>query len=303
MKLFFAIIFSFYLLFQGRALYAAACCSAGGSATPIMTEQTSIVARMSFSHSSVVAERYESDKTLFWDDDRKQRTKTLTPSLSYRVSEHWQSSLSFDFISKDYDFSGGGSEKNNRLGDTRFMLAYEALYPSPPFVLKPHVFLSVEQVFPTGRGLDQSQSSGLTDVSGQGQGGTSLGVHLFKKMYRTRWSLESRYTYFYPRTLSSTRLGGRSEGSLSLGLQSLNLTNFFDLGSTFSAFLKEGRKRDNSPSSKSERYYELSFYGIIALSSVHSLVLSYADQTIFGPAYNTTLSRSFSLSYSFSVDR
>lgn len=303
MKLSFALFFSFSLLFQGGRLYAAACCSAGGSATPIMTEQTSLVARMSLSHSSVVAERYESDKTLFWDDDRKQRTKTVTPSLSYRVSEHWQASLSFDYIAKKYHFSGGGSENHSRPGDSRVMFAYEALYPSPPFVLTPQVFFSVEQTFPTGRGLEQSQSPGLTDVSGQGQGGTSLGAHFFKKMYQTRWSFESRYTYFYPRTLSTNNLGKRSEGSFSLGLQSLNFTSHFDLGTTLSLFLKEGRKSDFSQNPKSERYYELSFYGIIALASAHSLVLSYADQTILGPVYNTSLSRSLSLSYSFSVDR
>lgn len=300
MKLFFVLIFN--LLFLNSA-YSAACCSVGGTSTPIMTEQTQLEMRVGTSRSKVVAERFESDQVLFWDTERDQVTTMLNTSINYRLGEDWQIATSLDYIYRNYEFNDGKNETSGRLGDARILVAYELIYPSPAFSWRPQAFVSLEQTLFRGRGLEESQLDGLADISGSDQYSTALGLHLFKRGYRTMWSFESRYTHFHPKRFESVNLKSRAEYNLSLGLQSIGLSEYFELGTSWSVFFIDGRRRDQGINSPSERYYEVSLYSVLNLSPNTGLILSYADQTLLGPVKNTTLSRRLGLSFNYSLQR
>lgn len=300
MKSFFVILFS---VLYWSDLFAAACCSAGGTASPIIMEQNLLELRLSTSRSFVVAERFETKRTLFWDTERSQVTTTLTPSIGYRLSDDWQVGLAMDWIAKSYTFEGGSSEREQRIGDTRLMVAYELLYPGPPFTLRPQAFVSLEHSLLTGRGLEKSRLNGLTDVSGSDQASATLGLHLFKKLNYIRWSLEARNAYFHVRTIEESRLRQRFEHTVSLSAMSLRLSDKLNIGSSLTGIFRQGRRPVDQPNQPSEQLFEASIFGVLMLSDRTNINLSYVDQTLLGPVKNTTLSRRFGLSYSMAIER
>lgn len=296
-KLFTLFISSIY---SGIAV-SAACCGGGSSGSFIITDNSRYELRLTTGHSTVVAEKFESDKVLLWDTQRKQRSTTITPSIGLSLSERWQAGLSFDILSKDYRFEQGNKEKSSRLGDTRILVAYELIPPSPSFTKTPQVILSIEQSLLTGRGLIDSQKSGLSDVSGEEQSQLKIGVHLFKQLRILRLTSTANFSRLFDRNVGESRLEERHQLDLGFGVAYTPRSNW-SLGSNIGAHFKQGRhikKNRSALLAPSERYFEIAPYFSYALSPRFQTVITYLDQTLIGPVAYTTLSRSISLSLIF----
>ncbi len=281
----------------------AACCAAGSSSRNLMTEFNRWEFRLSHRFSTVVAEQFGQGPVLFWDDERQLQEHLLTPSVSFFIAPDWQGGVSWDLVSRQAAFVGGGSESSGLApGDLNLFLAYEWLYPSPPQVWQPQVFLSYTQGLPTGRGLYQSQSPGVTDVTGGEQWTSRLGVHLFKSLYRFRYSLESHWGWSWPQSAGELQLLSRQELALTLGL--LRLTageRSWSYGVSWTALFKEGRglgEGREPQRAPAELVYELSPYILWTPEGDWTVTMSYGDQSIFGPVRNSQLSRRVSLAIS-----
>jgi hypothetical protein len=310
MSLSLLLLFKLTLILAGsifsQAGNSAACCSGGGVASPIMTEQSLFELRLGVSRSSVVAEQFETDKPIFWDTQRRQYTTIFTPSLSRKLWGDWQLGMSVDLTAKDYLFDGGGQEKSTRLGDSRLLIAYELIYPSAPFVLRPQAFISLEHVFLTGRGLLQSQKAGLSDVSGLDQPMTSAGLHLYKRLSPLRYSFDTRLSYVYRKSIGETQLLDRFELQTGIGVLWSRIFSSMSGGLSLSLTAKQGRKRQQrqrETTAPSEQYFEISPYIIFHLDDRAAVSLTYADQTIFGPVKNTTLSRRIAMLYTYTFEQ
>lgn len=267
----------------------AACCLGGGGSSPLMTDLNQAELRISGSYSSVVAQSFGDEPLLFWDGQRSQTTWLWTPSLGYRFAEDWQVGGSFDHVAQSYVFEGGGQESSSRLGDTRLMLAYEWLHPSPSFKPWPQLFLSLEVLLPTGGGLEV----------GEGQGASRLGLHAFKRFGALRLSGDIRHSFFYPRSVGEIRLLTREQWNWSLGLLRSQAWSDWGYGLLLASTQRQGL-RSESPlaglrQGSDELFYEVTVYVIRSLGEQWTLNLSYSDQTILGPIKNTNLSRSLGL--------
>lgn len=287
-------------------VFAAACCAGGGTASPLITEQNKIELRLNVSHSSVVAEKFDTEKPLFWDTERSQLTTTVSPSIGYAIAQDWQVGGSFDYVMKDYTFEQGESESSGRLGDVQLLVAYELIHPSPPHQWSPQLFISYEHLFPTGRGLEESGKPGLSDVSGSDQTLSSIGVHLFKRLYRVRLSSEIRYSRAHPAHVEDVKLLARQQVQASVGAFRLQPRSSWSYGLNVAAHYQEGRHRETSlgkNKAPTESFYEVIPYFVWSPRERMSLTLSYADQTIFGPVQNTTLSRRVALLLSHEITK
>lgn len=278
----------------------AACCNGGASSTLLITENHRFQVRLSTSYSEVVAEKFESDKVLFWDTDRKQVTQTQRLAFNHIFAERWQWGTSFDLVSKNYRFDNKSDERTDfSLGDSRLLLAYELLTPTPTFDLTPQLFLSVQHTFITGRGLIDSRKAGLTDVSGSEQEQTQVGLHANKQMSGKRFSLELILGRKHERKVGDKELLAIYDSQWRCALTLTSRKSSWSGGVSVGGLYSQGRQVEmlgQELKASDSGVYEVVPYLNYAVDDTMLITLSYLDQTILGPTYNTTLSRALSLS-------
>ena len=279
-------------------VFAASCCAGGSGSSQIITAQNKSEFRFSLSHSQVVAEKFQSQRPLFWDTDRQQLTTTLAPSVGFKVSENWQLGLRAEILTKRYQFEQEGSQSQTLLGDSFFLLAWEALPMSPSYSWLPQVFLSLETTLPTGRGLYESQNPYLVDVSGVGRWEQKLGATFLKIRPGYRLNASFVFANSFKESQKNIVQNKRSSYFIEMGVSSHHPRKTVSLGVNIRRVFKNSflLTRENSQQLiPKELYYDFSPFISWIFTKKDLLTLTYTDQTLLGPVYNTNLSRSLSL--------
>jgi hypothetical protein len=205
---------------------------------------------------------------------------------------------------------GARAEDSVQIGDVAAVLGYEILPEWEYSLWKPRVFSFLQASLPTGRSIHETQSLFASDVSGLGQFQMSLGSIAMKRWSKWDLNLLARGGAVFGRSFASAQnsqviLGDSFVGTGSIG-GGFSPTERFRIGGALSMDYQSPVEilDSNSYSVTSERLvWNANVSLMLLIGSDDSLVIGFQDQTWFGPAYNTSLSRSGYLSFVHRVER
>lgn len=280
----------FILLSFAVSSASAAPCCAGASAVPsLITGDEAHLFGISMSNASVVADVPGAGKGLpvFRDELSTSETRrNFTLNAATLISDRFQVGASLPLIQNQISNSSK-NESRAQLGDLSMSFGFEALPEWEYSKWKPRVYTFVQWVAPTGRSIAETQNSLAADVSGLGFHQFHLGAVAIK-----RWNDWDANLV--------TKLGTElSHGSLLFSGGAGAGFSFFEIwraGMSLEAQYQSPQKiADVFTSQKLVWNTGATLTALVGADS--SLIVGYTDQTLFGPAINTTLARSFSLAY------
>lgn len=200
-------------------------------------------------------------------------------------------------------FRSGTDSAATDIGDVRLNFAYESMPEWTYSAWKPKGYTFLQLVLPTGRSIHESALPGAADATGRGYFTAAVGS-LFVKRW-SRWDAFAIPEVHYSFARQFTPPGGAEPyqvipgwgGSLALGLgwNADAIRAGFRIQPVY-----EQPRSILATSSSSRTSYQLTWDTGLDLSYLlnesWTVSCAYSDQTILGPAVNTTLSRTFSLS-------
>lgn len=285
----------FFLLFIHDA-YGAACCSSGASTVNIMTGDEQSQISTNFQYETVVGEAPAEGLPIFRNEEHVENSQKISLNGSYLTSDRTQASVSIPVV-RNYVNRFGSKDVSAGLGDVQISGAFETIpeWTYNPF--KPHVYNYLQATFPTGKSVYQDPEV----TRGKGFYTLSTGALFLKTWNGIDSSLQVEAYHSFNRKDSegnSIKPGFGFNGTLGFGY---NL-NDFRLGPSFSYNYEDPVKVNEAHTGPKE------VWGLGAgLSYLWNLkwtsLLSYNDQTLLGPAKNTNLNRSVTLSLKYRVMR
>jgi hypothetical protein len=206
---------------------------------------------------------------------------------------------------------GARAEDSVQIGDVAAVIGYETLPEWEYSLWKPRIFSFVQIGLPTGRSIHESRSTFASDVSGLGQFSLSAGSIALKRWSKWDLNLLARGGSVFGRTFGPVQGGGDlilgnsfiGTGSIGAGFSPLERIR---IGGALSVDYQSPVEILNSNvySVTSERLvWNTNLSLMLLIGSDDSLVMGFQDQTWFGPAYNTSLSRTGYLSFVHRVER
>jgi hypothetical protein len=316
MKLFSILIFSFvFALFTLKILasnnvWAAACC-ARSAATPILIlgdDEAQI--NVGFSFAKVLAEPLDTGTVVWKDPDTSELNRIIKVDGATLITDRFQVGASLNLV--NHRISGVGvSESRTALGDMRVSGGYEILPSWEYSIWKPQGYLFTVLTLPTGRSLYESKTPGLSDVTGNGFFSLSVGNLLMKRWSRWDTFILPEIHYSLPRSFES--FGEQNKvipgfgGSFGVGIGFSPGGGDIRLGARIQPKFDQGRKVISASSSSQTREWimsnDLGLDMSYLLSTNDTVMLSYTDQTLIGPASSTNLNRVFAINFQHRWER
>jgi len=181
----------------------------------------------------------------------------------------------------------------SRLGDLGATVGYELISETRYKQVPTKAFTYIIGQVPTGASIFENTGSSA-QVTGTGY--YSLGTGLtFQQRLGLRLDLLANGEMRKPLPRFERDPGLEFSGSLGLGFMAIK--NFFRIGARLTPNLRSGSETVDGSLVWDSAFEASLFLGL------HTMRAAYVDQTLMGPAYNTTLNRSFLLTYQFSWER
>jgi hypothetical protein len=287
-------------LFLGTA-QAAPCCAGNSAAPSIIAGDDQAQLGVMASRAEVIGDAPEQGLPVFRSALHDEITQTYRIDGALLLADRWQAGLTLPVVQRSYRYRAQSASAWG-LGDVRASAAYEILPEWNYSVWKPKGFLFTEISLPTGRSIHEARAPGMIDATGRGFYSAALGLLLQKRwsswdvflIPETHYSFARSFTESVTGEVTTVRPGWG--GSVALGG-----------GYSFSAFrigtrvqpIYEQPKTIETAAGSQRTSQQLVWNAGLDLtwlvSDEWSLTGAYSDQTLLGPAINTTLSRVASL--------
>jgi hypothetical protein len=286
-------------LFTGNtSVWAAPCCS-GNSATPALIsgdERAQLGAAVSEGH--VIGDAPDSGPAVFRSNEESEVTRTYRLDGAFLVNDRIQIGTSLPLVQRSLREGATESSASN-LGDVKVSSAYEVLPEWSYSSWKPRGYLYTQITAPTGHSLYEETNGNLSRTTGRGFWALAVGGVFLKSKKTFDLVLIPEVHRSFSRTFAGQN-GDQVEvtegfgGSLLFG-GGLHFGDF-RVGARFQpvvsqgksiAFLSSEARSQSGPQASIDAGIDLTYN----LNEDHSLTFSYTDQTLFGPAQNSTLSR------------
>jgi len=282
-----------------KSVFAAACCAGSGAAPSIISGDDVAQISLSGARGTIIGDAPAQGIPVFRNGTYSSTTNTYLLSGALLVSDLWQVGTSIPVITND----SGTQGQSTGLGDIRINGTYEILPEWTYSYWKPKGFLFMQFTSPTGHSIADSDTPAAVDSLGKGIFATGIGGFFVK-----RWSTWDVYTiteihYGFSRTFqlstgNSRTLGSGLGGSCSIGVGVSPGAGNFRIGLRIQPLYESPRINSDS-GVPSQISYQLSWNTALEASylidTAWAINASYTDQTLLGPAVNTTLSRTFAL--------
>lgn len=308
MKLFKTFWFVSAFIFSCKFGLAAPCCSRTPSAPNLVLGDDEAQFSLGYSLSKVVAEPAEDGAPIYVAPDSSEILHNYRLDGAILLSDRFQMGGSFSLVNhrvsrEDNSDSGFG------MGDLRVSLGYEILPSWTYSEWRPQGYLFAVVAFPTGRSIYESQSPTAADVTGNGFYSLSFG-----SLFLKRWSvwdvfLMPEVHYSLPRTFQNdtetqTIIPGFG-GSIGAGLGWTPGSGIFRIGARIHPRIDQGRSipHSNVSSTALLSLMEVGADASVFITSTDTIMLSYTDQTLLGPAQNSNLNRIFGISFQHRWER
>jgi hypothetical protein len=297
------------LVFPALTARAAPCCAQTGSVPSLITGDERISMGASILNGSVIGDAPAAGGgvPVFRDalSTRESRSVLLLNAAALLDGDRLQAGIS---VPLQWNRIGSGSRDSSRVaaGDVSLTLGHETLPEWDYSVWKPRGFTFLQLTLPTGRSILESTDPAAVDVTGLGHVALSAGFVALKRW--SVWDASSviRLGRVFGRGFDSG-ISTRSawSGAFNLGA-GVSFAERFRLGGTIgvdalSALAVSGGGLDSAGAGRLVWTAGANLAWLRGEDD--TLILGYADQTLFGPAYNTTLARTFSLSFMHRIER
>ncbi len=293
---------------------AAPCC-AGGSAVPaLITGDELRVFSVGVSYGNVMGDAPPAGGgwPTFRDDLSPSESKQ-TLAISYaQLLDHdrLQAGITVPVV-VNHLVTATQSNSSTQLGDFSVTLGYETMPEWDYSEWKPRVFNFIQLVLPTGQSIYQSSDSYSTDVGGLGFWQLHLGGIALKKWNAWDASIVANIGYYFGQSFTSSSTGEVTNvgstwslvGSVSGGY---SFAELWRVGMSIEPqyLFPQSVSSDGAlPSTSPKMLWNTTFACSVLIGQDSSLALTYVDQTLLGPAINTTLSRTLGLSYQLRWER
>lgn len=257
----------------------------------------------SFSSGSIIGDAPAKGIPVFRADDNLERISTLSIDGATLLSDRLQTGFSIPFTRRSVEY-GSLNNAHSDLGDVRWNMAFEAFPQFTYSSWKPTGYVFFQANLPTSKSIYESTEPGLVDANGKGFFSFSTGT-FWKKQFSV-WDL-----YFSPEVhYSIPGIFQSADGSLlkvspgwgasaALGIAASPGNGDLRLGLRISPGYEQGKRTDKNVSISIGSYklaWDTALETAYLLNTVWSVSATYTDQTLIGPAVNTTLNRMIALS-------
>lgn len=294
--------------------WGGACCARSSSLPTLILGDDQFQMGVGYVIDQTVAITNEEGATEFLEAGSSQFRQVVRLDAAAMITDRLQSGMSVPLVNRNVqtpDFSGAYTG----IGDLRLNLAYEFMTSWTYSSWKPQGFLYGLITVPTGRSMYESSEPMETDITGNGFASASVGT-LFLKRWAT-WDafILPEIHYSFSREFDATfNPAGQSlvvhpgfGGSLGLGIGWSPGGGDFRLGFRLHPRVDQGvrailsRTEYASPGvmASCDTAIDLSYM----LNSSNSFMVSYTDQTLWGFAQNSPLSRLLSFNYQHRWER
>lgn len=283
---------------------AASCCGGGGGGVSLITGDFRSQMSITAGYSSVIGDVTDQGDAVFRHPKNQEYSQDLKLDYSYLISPFVQAGASIPFTKRTRKI-GEQSEDSFGLGDVSAQIGYEYLPELTYSEWKPRGIGYFKVTLPTSPSIYNFDNKLATDARGRGFYTFGIGSLFLKQKGRFDFSLNTEVHQGLTRTFNnygqSTKITPSLGGSALVGFGFSPKTSSpwrlgFQLGPIY-----EGQKEMKTKVSSASTPYQLVWDSSVSLSylveTALSLNLTYSDQTLFGPAHNTTLSRSVNASF------
>ncbi|MEO0335648.1 MAG: hypothetical protein AAF202_04610 [Pseudomonadota bacterium] len=248
----------------------------------------------------------QSDEFIEWDSKTRE-VRALQLNVAAALSERSQVFLATGFLEGSYE-DRAEQGTTSHMSDTLFGYTYEVLPEHTFSYWKPKVHVTAMVNAPTGHSIyDEGHLSEGADVTGHNQWGGGLGLTATKVYFPWTLVLQGRVLSLQPRTFDAVEVGQFFDSSVSLlaqyasrwqGLVLLTgLTRLHLSSRTVTPVSGVG----SSVSSEESENWAVIVGAQKSVNENYQLGLVYSDQTLVGPARNSILNRSLSLTVNFNT--
>ncbi|MEZ4814290.1 MAG: hypothetical protein R3A80_03675 [Bdellovibrionota bacterium] len=288
----------FYLicLVVAQQAAGAACCNSSAATPNIISNDSLAQISLSTSSAKVIGDAPSNGSAIFRKSNDDEWTHTLSLDATRVFADLWQVGAKVPLVYKSRSNTSSRSSAYG-MGDVSGTLTYEFLPEYLYSAYKPKGYLFLQTTFPTGSNVYEARKTYAIDARGKGFYTFSLGSLLTKSWQRWDLSLTGVASKSLDKTFdaidgSTIKVKPSYDFLASIGTgYSLTKQKDLRLGLSLSPVYTGASNVAN---------YKLVWNSTIELNyfpaSTWAFTLSYTDQTLMGPAKNTSLERSSSLS-------
>ena len=295
------LIFNFILIFFSDSVFSASCCGGGGGVPGMILNDSKAKLSSSLSYQKVIA-----DVNTQGEGRRRSNGKNISKIYAldgaYLLSDYWQLTMSFPYYQNTIETSLS-KESSNRIGDISGALIFEYLPELNYSTWKPRAFCYTRVTLPSGRSNRESKSTLRSDITGQGHTILSFGAPLYK--------IKNNYDFLLVPEIFNKFKASENENGItvnygatygysllfSFGVSPYGGANRIGIGIRPQFQSKQKIIRNEYSYTESKYFTDVSFNYSYAFNTIHSFSFIYSDQSIIGPAKNTSLIASFILNY------
>ena len=286
-------------LFLPKTLMGAACCGSGSSLPSLITGDVRTQFNFSMTRSKLLGKQLPHLQRPIWNDSEENKTQKIFLQGSYLFDNFFQIGLGLPYFFKQ-NHENGLRKTGQHIGDIEFQVAYELLPEAFYSEWLPRIFIFSKVTIPTGFSIYEKLAYNTVDITGQGHTSLSFGTLILKEkgandfqfLAEIHKGLEQRFNkrnlHLRPDFGASALLSIGHNPSNSPWRWGLGLSPHYESPKTLS-FSNKNIKTDY------EFYWDATVSGSYLYSRNTSFHFSITDQTLFGPAHNTSLSRTFAL--------
>lgn len=287
-------IFSLFFIFFSFKSFGASCCGGGASLPGIILNDSKAKLSSSLSYQKVMAD-VDGEARARLRKNNSNTSRIFSLDGAYLLSDYAQVSISLPYYQNKVE-TLKQSESSQNIGDISSAFIYEYAPEQTYSLWKPRGFFYSKITAPSGTSNKDSDTTLRSDITGQGHWVFSLGFPFYK--LKGNFDLLLAPEIFYK--LQNTALGAAYGGSLLASFGYSPKGEAWRLGTAIRSQYQSKQKIqkiDNTHYSAIKSLTDVMLNLSYAFNPRHSLGINYNDQTVFGPAKNSTLSSGIALIY------
>lgn len=289
--------FSIFLPLEASA---SPCCSAQSAVPSLISGDEQARLSAGISYARVIGDAPSEGIPVFRAHNDAEVTQVTQIEGTFLLADRWQFGGNVPFLYRDLDRPS--MHKNDwGIGDVRLSLGYEVLPEWSYSVWKPKGYLFTQLTLPTGRSVHQVTPEQPV-VFGKGYYSVNTGIFLVKRWNYWDAFFAPQVRYSFSRKFEEQNVEiypGFAGAAIVGGGVSPSFVPSFRLGAWIQSLYQQPQRSKSSVGesvSHSQLVWDVGVDTSYAFDDHWSLHLNYTDQTLLGPAINTTLSRTVAFS-------
>ncbi|KHD89588.1 MAG: serine protease spb1 [Bdellovibrio sp. ArHS] len=286
-----------FIHLSGSLSFAASCCGGSFSFPALILADDKAQITSTYSYSQVSDDVLASGKWLRRHDGNLAQTLKLEGAAL--VSDSFQAGFALPVMMKSAD----NSASSGGVGDISLYLGHETFPEKTYSRWKPKGLTFLQITLPTSPSIYDSSISTATDIRGRGFYSVGGGIALMKAWATWDMNFNGEIHYSLPRTVANETYGGEVDVQPGWGTtQTIGMgwnRGDYRIGSSLTYLHEDAIRLRGATTSDgtAQKNFTLGFSGSYMINLESAVTVSYADQSWIGAPVNSSLSKTFNISY------